>query len=619
MASDGNIRRQIVKTKEKQTIWQICSNNLYMLKLIHQVCKGHIAIIMILAIFESISSLVSLLTTRYIINLVSEKATDNNVYPEHILLLIGTIGLYQIIVFGISNHINQQVIPKNAQIIYEKIQKLLFKKASEVELSCYEDPDFYEKFSIAIQQSDTRALAVLNTLTTFLIALFGSGSLIGLIIGLKPILLAFTLIQVCSSFLVSLRIVKEQYNFMMERMPLLRKSEYIKRIFYQQNYAKELRIFTKLPVLLTKNFTNTARKVQLIIQKYGEKFTTFLNLQCTAETLGDTVVLCYLAWKTVTGSLQIGDFVVLSNGAQQLSSNISNLLNTIPQFYEHSVYIKKFREFIDYKPQSFYQKTGKSLDKIECLELRHVYFQYHGCNQDVLKNISLTIKSGEKIAFIGKNGSGKSTLIKLISGLYEPTKGKIIINGEKSNIWNISDWRSNIGIVFQDYQIYATSIAENVLMREEQNTKDRDLVKKALQFCDLEGKINHFSKGIYTEMTREFSNEGILLSGGELQKLALSRLYTKDCSMIILDEPSSALDALAEQKMFEYMNSMADDKCAIFISHKLSNIENVDRIYVLDEGELKEMGTHEELMQQNGIYSHMYQEQLKATSGNKGI
>jgi len=588
-------------------IKHILHNNIYMLRYVYKYRKSHIALTLFSAIMGSISPVISLMITRHIINTISGGKNDGlfGTVIAFVVLLV----VYNIVLLIINSHIAQRVIPKNTQIIHQKMQMELFEKAKSVELHCYEDAEFYNRFSMAMAQSDGRALAVLNTLVSFLSSLFGIGALTALVSIIEPIVIVISLINVAISFYINTKSMKVQHEFAKTRIPIQRETEYVKRVFYLQDFAKEIRLFPAFGKVMKVKYNEAVDKSLLLVDKYGRKFERFTRIQGIFNTILNSGVTLYLAYKVIDAKLLLGDFVTASSGAQQLSGQITSLLNTFPQMYEHNLYIENFREFIEYKP-SISDNSGTELDKIESIKLENVSFTYPKTEREVLRNISLHINAGERIAIVGRNGAGKSTLVKLIARLYEPNNGKVT-SGEccYSDI-NVNSLRNNIGIVFQDYKAFSVSIAENILMRPIKNVaEDEKMIYAALNFVGLYEKVMSLPEGIYSIMTREFSNEGIFLSGGEMQKLALARVYARNCSLIILDEPSSALDPIAENEMFSRMRLLSKDKCAVMISHRLSNIMDADRIYVIDEGEIVEQGCHSELMDMGGLYFGMYSKQ----------
>ena len=242
-------------------------------------------------------------------------------------------------------------------------------------------------------------------------------------------------------------------------------------------------------------------------------------------------------------------------------------------------------------------------------------FNYEGQPKPALSNINFTINAGEKIAIVGHNGAGKTTLIKLLQRLYDPSEGEILVNGENIKSYRLSSYRNLFGSVFQDYQLFATTIAENIMLRGGITDKDRTTVKGALIRTGIYDKIKILSNGVDSNVTREFDNEGAMFSGGEAQKIAIARIFAGKQEFIIMDEPTSALDPIAEQEMYRNMFEVCEGKTVIFISHRLSSATMADRVYMFENGEIIEQGTHSELLAMNAKYADMWHKQADTYSG----
>lgn len=234
----------------------------------------------------------------------------------------------------------------------------------------------------------------------------------------------------------------------------------------------------------------------------------------------------------------------------------------------------------------------------------NVSFSYDGRNE-VLHDINMDIRGGEKVAIVGKNGAGKSTLVKLLLQLYRPQSGRIELDGISAEAYALGAYRERFGVAFQNTQLYAVSVAENVLMAEYEE-RHKEKIIESLKSSGLYSRIEKTEKGIETAVTKEFNGEGIEFSGGQAQKLALARVFARDCGVVILDEPSAALDPASEAEMYENMMTLALDKTVIMISHRLSACRNVDRIYVMEDGTVVESGTHRELLEKKGVYAAMW-------------
>ena len=275
-------------------------------------------------------------------------------------------------------------------------------------------------------------------------------------------------------------------------------------------------------------------------------------------------------------------------------------------------YAEKFRKLLDYEPV-IEVADGLTPDKSAgALELHNVSFRYPNTDKDTLKDISIEIKPGEKIAIVGENGAGKTTFVKLLMRLYDVTDGSIKYNGHDIREYKTSEYRKKISAVFQDYNIYAATLAENVLLRTYKKEDEKDVIE-ALKKADFSKKLSKLPDGIYTNLTREFSEDGVNLSGGESQKIAISRVFLndEDRAISILDEPSSALDPVSEYKLNKNLIDHAQNDTVIFISHRLSTTRMADRIYLFEHGSIIEQGSHEELMAHNGRYREMFDRQAK--------
>jgi len=325
--------------------------------------------------------------------------------------------------------------------------------------------------------------------------------------------------------------------------------------------------------------------------------------------LCDAGIMILLLYKLIIkGTILLGDFAAANSAVWQLYHQVNSLIEHLLKFPEHSLYTEKFRTFMEYVPKV----VGGSRDVPEFSEIRfnNVSFAYTPEAEKSLQDIDMVIRKNEKIAIVGYNGAGKSTLIKLLLHLYDPTSGSISLNGVDLKEYDMEQYRKKIGVVFQDYQIFAATLAENVMAS--QYTEDMcDTVLRALDESTFSNKLAELENGIDTPLTREFSERGINLSGGESQKVALARVFAKDYELLVMDEPSSALDPMAEYELNQTILKYAKNKTIIFISHRLSTTRMADRIFMFDSGRLIEQGSHDELMKTNGKYAEMFRMQAE--------
>ena len=309
-------------------------------------------------------------------------------------------------------------------------------------------------------------------------------------------------------------------------------------------------------------------------------------------------------------TLSLGSFSASIAATFKLYWIIDDIGNYLTKFNEHSLYIEKVKKFIEYEPKIKGEETV--VPAFESLTVKNLDFVYPFTKDDkkTLKNLNLEIKKGEKVAFVGYNGAGKTTLIKLLMRLYDTTGGEILYNGRNIIDYEPEKYREHIGAVFQDYKVFAATVAENV-MGGEYTDADEEAVLRALRAASFEEKLKQLPNGIHSQLTTEFSKEGVGLSGGESQKIAIARVFARPFELIIMDEPSSALDPIAEYELNQSILKNAEGKTVIFISHRLSTTRMADKIYMFDDGEIVESGSHDELMAKGGKYAEMYRVQAK--------
>ena len=505
--------------------------------------------------------------------------------------------------------------PAQYRKIGANMQKKLFKKASEVELSCYETPSFFDKYVRAMDEAYDRVMQVMRTMDTLIWRLISLACNSFLLFLIDPILILFGLIPL---LLGAIRRYHNRLKHSQEvaKKPLDRRFRYVRRAFYMNEYAKEMRL-GGMYLHLLEELQATYRRMKRMFCKYGIKRTfTACILDWGLEIVTILGAMLYAAWSTIArGSMSIGDCIVILNSIGTISYSLNLMVASFAEFGEHSLFLEDVRYFLDYQPKMVDDPNAPDAHGGDIV-LENVSFRYEGASADTLRNVSLTVKAGERIALVGQNGSGKTTLVKLLLRLYDPTEGRITLDGMDVKSYRLSSLRDNYSCAFQDFQIFSMSVRENVLLRTPREG-DEVRVTDALRESGGYDRIAKLERGIETTLTREFDENGVNLSVGEAQKVSLARVFAEDASCVILDEPSSALDPIAEHTMFQNMMRAAKGKSMIFISHRLSSAVDADRIYLLENGAIAEVGDHATLMQKNGKYAKMFRLQAENYVGKE--
>lgn len=494
------------------------------------------------------------------------------------------------------------------------IQRELMAKAQMMDLKYYDIPEYYDDFIIAASQSEEmakKAIMSVANIVSGIISMLIAGTMI---ITVNPIIMIFPVIGFIINIVTRFIITKLEYQYSVEKQRIGRKADYSKRVFYQPEYAKEIKL-TGIEEALMEQYDEAIAEERKMALKYSLKILppTLINWICTftvCQFFGVPVYLAYLAIEKK--SIRLGDVASLKNATNNIKNHLDGLNYALVDFQQVGQYAEKFRRFMEYEVNIEGCEGTEPLPENDCtLELKNVSFKYKDSEEYVLKDVNMTIRKGEKLALVGENGAGKTTLIKLIMRLYDITEGSITFGGVDIRKLNIRAYREKIGVVFQDFQIYGATLAENVKMDFVNEDDEREKIITVLERADLGNKLETLSDNINTELTKEFSDNGTMLSGGESQKVAIARMFMRDMPIAILDEPSSALDPIAEYRLNKSMLENAENQAVILISHRLSTTKDADRIILLDNGSIAESGTHSELISSGGIYAKMWNVQAE--------
>ena len=589
------------KKKDKVPFKRALKNNIYMLKIAYNSDKRMVIMRLVMGFFTGLNHGVSIFFINEILN-----ALDRGDSLGYIFTVVGLMGLYTLAYELYFAWYYKLYFPYHKLNFIRLIHKSFFVKASDIDLSCYDTPEFYNDFIYSMQNCDKSITKTVDQLGDLIRALVASISVVAVILTVDPIIAAVIFGFAVVDMIIRLFQNGIYYRYNIKMNELWRKSWYIERFFSLADYAKEIRLTdVKENLLIEYDKTMLEQRraeVRLEIKTGG------LNFLAAFLGYGLTVfILLFMGYKLmVTGTVLIGGFTVAITASWKLKHLMYDIQSKFVEMNKDSLYADKVRKFLETEPQI---KGGEIvLTEFESLEFKNVSFAYK--EENVLENVSFKVDKGERIAFVGYNGAGKTTTTKLIMRLYDVTKGEILINGINIKEYTLESLREKMGAVFQDYKVFAATVAENVLGELYTNEKEKTVLS-ALDDATFGDKLTGLENGIHTELTREFYDNGTNLSGGENQKIAIARVFAHNNELIIMDEPSSALDPIAEYNLNVGIDKNAKGKTVVFITHRLSTTRHVNRIYMFEKGKIIESGSHEELIRRGGKYCQMFELQAQ--------
>lgn len=481
----------------------------------------------------------------------------------------------------------------------------IINKAAEAEISALEDSVFYDKLERARQQTNGR-VGLLSNILGQIQDIIVVITLVAGLIYFSPWLILFLVISVIPGFLNEIKFSNASYSLSRGWTAERRELDYLRYIGANDKTAKEIKLFN-----LSGYITNRFQILSWLYYEENKKLNVKRNLMGALYTSVGTLsyygAYVLIIFRTVSGLISIGDLTFLSGSFSRLKSRLEGMFSRFTRISESALYLNDYYEFIDQE----YEDKEKEYEKLpEVIKtgfvLENVHFKYPEAKNDVLKGINLELKAGEKLALVGENGAGKSTLIKLMLRFYEPTEGRILLDGKDIRMYNKTEYQAMFGVIFQDFVRYELSLRENIGVGKISEIENDEKIKKASEMSLAKEVIEELPDGLQQKLGKRFV-KGAELSGGQWQKVALARAYMKDANVLILDEPTSALDARAEYEAFQRFIGLTEGKTAVIISHRFSTVRMADTIVVLQDGKITESGSHEDLLYHNGTYKELFE------------
>lgn len=582
------------------------------LRLVWQSSPGWTIARLILVVFQGLLPLVMIYLAKLIIDNVTTKLGTND--PEQIfsqvlplIILAGVVTIFD----SFCQSLNELVNTAHSQKVTDYMQGIIHAKSIEADLEYYENAKYHDALQRAQQEAPYRPPQILNRLAQLGQNCISLVAMVGLLISLHWGIIGVLLIATIPAVFVKVEYSRTMYAWQRKHTQLNRQSMYLAWMLTNEQFAKETRLFD-LGHWFSDQYDQIRQKLYDEKLKISTKRSVSFFLAQAFAGIIVFAVFSLIIYKTIQGRLLLGDLVLYYQALQRGQTNLKATLSSFSGLYEDNLFLANLYEFLDLKPKIVDPPQPKIIPQPvkQGIVFNNVSFQYADSARQALKNINLTINPGETIALVGENGSGKTTLIKLLCRLYDPTSGNIAIDGKDLRSFKIADLRRQISVIFQDYAKYHFSAEENIrLGNVDLESKDISIFAAAMR-SGAHDVITKLPYGYDTVLGKLFDT-GEELSIGQWQKVALARAFIRDSQVIVLDEPTSAMDPKAEYEIFKKFRELIKDQAAVLITHRLSTVKMADRIYVMDNGQIVESGTHDELIELQQSYARLFETQAR--------
>ena len=586
---------------------RLLANNIYGLKTIWQISKSRV-IHTALSELTNYASWIfySIFFMRYLINAIETGK------PFETIMVFVVICFAVFMVLALYRcYFNTVVLAFTDNKIHRHLYKKLYAKARNVELNCFEDSEFYNRYTMALDGAAEKMISLTRTFISTLMGAVGVAVTFSAIFLIDPYSVIFVIAPLIGSFVFDRKVNEVDARRYEESAKNERKKDYVNRVMYLADFAKEIR-FSNIADLMTTRFFGAVKDNQRIVDKYATKVVILGWLKNTlVYTVPFQGVMLYATYRAmVSKTIGLAELVIMFIAMVTASWILMGLFNNITEGLKNGRFIEYFRTFMEYKEKIPEDFDGIIPDeKVHSIKFRDVSFGYKE-GKLIIKNLSFEIKGDKIAAFVGHNGAGKTTITKLLFRLYDPTSGIIYVNGTDIREYNLRAYRRLFAAAFQDYKIMSMPIRDNILMGNKGQTGD-EIVRTALQQAGILEKVESLPNGLDTIMTKEFDDSGAVFSGGEVQKIIAARAFASSASVKVFDEPSSALDPLAEYELYKSIMQQSHGHITLFISHRLSSVKAADVIYMLEDGVIIESGTHADLIKNDGAYCEMFTKQAQ--------
>lgn len=576
--------------------------------------------LVLIAILEGVMPLVGSLASRNVINLL--QASYGTLGVEDYAAFFGTAVFWALILLFfyriskmILNRIKNSVTKVAGEKVVRTVKLQIMNKAKTLDLSSFDKPEFYEKLENANREAGNRPVQILTSTLTVASTVISLISYIVILLAV-PGMWWIPLVKVISAMptaVISFIYRKKHYRYMRYRSKERRQMNYYSNQLVDKDKAKEVRLFDLSETFIGR-FDDVFRNYYRGLRKLILEESWLLVAFSTVAQIVSCICYAAIAFGVLIGRFLLGDYTLYTSSIVSISDSVSSLITTSASIYEGTLFVDNLIDFM--KEEQTIVPSKETPERISrgtahTIVFEHVSFSYPKCEKRVLNDLNFTIRPGETLVLVGLNGAGKTTLIKLLTRLYDPTEGRILLDGKDLREYDPKELYKIFGIIFQDFGKYAETARENIRFGDVHKEIDEERIRMSAKQSAADEYIEELSDGYDTPLMRIFEENGIELSGGQWQKLAVARAFYSDSDILILDEPTAALDPIAEQEIFRQFDTLRTGKTTVFVSHRLSSATVASKILVLEYGRIIEEGNHDELMAQKGRYYELFSTQAE--------